>query len=42
MSPDTSILNPSVADALQRGAEALQRAHAPVDDPAPFASPRWV
>lgn len=32
----------TVADALQREAAALQRAHAPAEDAAPFTSPRWV
>ncbi len=32
----------TVADALQREAAAVQRAHTPVEDPLPFTSPRWV
>jgi DNA-binding transcriptional LysR family regulator len=32
----------TVADALQREAAAVQQAHTPVEDPAPFTSPRWV
>ncbi|GHD44928.1 LysR family transcriptional regulator [Mycetocola manganoxydans] len=32
----------TVAEALQREATALQQTHDPVDDPAPFTSPRWT